>query len=76
MPKAIRVMPNPVEGWDVKEDESSDALVHFQDQADAIEYGRQHSRATGADLIVHRRILHLASHNRRPQPSASSQQAR
>lgn len=65
------VVTNPNGGWSVKTEGSSRSIRNFSTQKDAIEYGRDLSRNSSSELVIHRKdgtIQSKDSHAADPHP--------
>jgi hypothetical protein len=70
-PGTHHVVPAKDGGWDVKRDGADRASGHFDTKQEAVNFGRQVSRAQETELRIHNkdgRIAQSDSHGRDPNP--------
>lgn len=51
--KTTHVVPNPDGGWDVKQGGAARASRHFDRKKNAVDWGRQNSRAHRSEFYIH-----------------------
>jgi hypothetical protein len=69
--KSVHVVPNPRGGWSVRKAHASRSSRNFDNQKDAVEYGKNISKNEGGEFIVHRRdgmIKSSSSYGNDPNP--------
>lgn len=69
--KSHHVVPSPSGGWSVRKTGAQRVSRHFENKADAVDWGRNRSRNEGSELVIHRRdgtIQQRDSHGSDPLP--------